>query len=158
MNVQIRPAAAEDYDAVTRVFTSELAHHAALLPDRFQMIDLVMSRQWFEDMLAQANKTLQLALVDGSIAGLILLIELVSLDDPIYRPRRFLEVDELAVLPEYRRQGIGRRLMETAEQIAAARGISTVELHVWEANDQARAFYDHLGYRTIRRRLARDLP
>ncbi len=158
MEVQIRPAAVGDYEAVNRVFTSELAHHAALLPDRFRMTDLVMSRQWFEDLLAQPNKSLQLALVDGSIAGLILLIELVSLDDPIYQPRRYLEVDEVAVLPEYRRQGIGRRLMEKAEQMAAARGISTVELHVWEANDQARAFYDRLGYRTIRRRLARDLP
>ena len=157
MDVRIRPAAAADYDAVNRVFTSELAHHVSLLPDRFQMIDPVMSRRWYDDVLAQPNKLLQLAQVDGSVAGLALLVDMVSLDDPIHRPRRYLEVDELAVLPEYRRLGIGRRLMEEAERIAAARGIPTVELHVWEVNDQARAFYDRLGYRTIRRRLARDL-
>lgn len=158
MNVKIRPAAAEDYEAVNRIFVSELAHHVSLLPHRFQLAEPVMSRQWFEDVLTQPDKTLNVALIDGSVVGLILLIESVSLDDPIYRPRRYLEVDELAVLPDYRGQSIGRRLMEVAEQMAADRGIPTVELHVWEANGQARAFYDSLGYRTIRRRLARDLP
>jgi ribosomal protein S18 acetylase RimI-like enzyme len=157
MNVEIRPATAVDYDNVNRIFTSELAHHVALLPDRFQMVEPVMSRQWFADLLAQSNKMLQLALVDDLVVGLILLIESVSQDDAIYRPRRYLEVDELAVLPDYRRLGIGRRLMQAAEEIAAQRGIPAVELHVWEDNQLARAFYDRLGYRTIRRRLIRHI-
>ncbi|MGD8858308.1 MAG: GNAT family N-acetyltransferase [Chloroflexota bacterium] len=157
MDIQIRPAAAADYDAVNRVFVSELAHHVALLPDRFQMAEPVMRRQWIHDVLAAPEKILLLALVDGAVVGLVLLIDSVSLDDVIYRPRRYLEVDELAILPEYRSRGIGRRLMEEAERFAAARGIPTVELHVWEVNEQARAFYDRLGYRTIRRRLARTI-
>ena len=157
MNTKIRPATGDDWEQVNLVFADELAHHVALLPNRFQMTEPVMPRQWFADVLADPNKMLHVADVDGRVVGLILLVEAVSLDDPIYRPRRHLEVDELAVLEEFRGQGIGRRLMETAEDIAVDRGIPTIELHVWEANPRAMAFYERLGYRTIRRRLARRL-
>ena len=157
MEPQIRTAAETDYENVNRLFTGQLAHHVALLPDRFQSADPVISRQWLREVLADSNKTLYVAEVTGIIAGLILLVESASLDDPIYRPRRYLYVDELAVLAEYRRQDIGRRLMAAAENLAAERGISTIELNVWEANTQAMTFYDRLGYRTIRRRLSRDL-
>ena len=157
MEPQIRTAAETDYENVNRLFSGQLTHHVALLPDRFQSADPVMTRQWFDEVLANSNRTLYVAEVTGIIAGLILLVESASLDDPIYRPRRYLYVDELAVLAEYRRQDIGRRLMAAAENLAAERGISTIELNVWEANTQAMTFYDRLGYRTIRRRLSRDL-
>lgn len=157
MHIQIRSAAEADYEQVDQLFASELAHHAALLPHRFQLADPVMPRQWFLDVLADPNKTLFVALNESAIAGLILLVESFSQDDPIYRPRHYLYVDELAVQPQYRRQGIGRRLMDSAEELAADRNIPTIELNVWQANTQALTFYERLGYHTIRRRLARDL-
>lgn len=158
MDIRIRPATEDDYEAINLVFTEELAHHSALLPERFQLTDPVMPRQWLMNLLAQPRKTLLVAKVEGQVVGLILLVESVSQDDPIYRPRRYLYVDELAVLAEFRRQGIGQLLMEAAEELAADQGIPTIELNVWEANPRALAFYERLGYRTIRRRLARDLP
>ncbi|MGD2078394.1 MAG: GNAT family N-acetyltransferase [Chloroflexota bacterium] len=158
MEITIRAATETDYAAVNLVFADELAHHVALLPERFQMADPIMSRRWFRDVLNEANKTLQLAVVDGRVVGLVLLIESVSSDDPIHRPRRFLYVDEISVAAEFRGQGIGRRLMQAAEQIAASRAIPTVELNVWEANARAISFYERLGYRTVQRRMVRDLP
>jgi ribosomal protein S18 acetylase RimI-like enzyme len=158
MVIRIRTAVEADYEDVNKVFSGELAHHVALLPERFQQADPVMPRDWYRDVLAAANKTLFVAEADGNVAGLVLLVESVSQDDPIYRPRHYLYVDELAVLAEYRRQGIGRRLMTAAENLAVERGISTIELNVWENNALARSFYEGLGYHTIRRRLSRHLP
>ena len=158
MEILLRPAAEDDYDGVNAVFADELAHHVALLPDRFQLADPVMPRHWFSEVLANPNKMLIVAELDGRLVGQILIIDSASTDDPIYRPRRYLDVDELAVLADYRRQGIGRRLMAAAEEWAAERGITRIELNVWQANDQAIAFYERLGYRTIRRTMARDLP
>ena len=158
MELLIRPATEDDYEGVNAVFADELAHHVALLPDRFQPVDPVMPHSWFLDVLAHPNKMLIVAEADGRPVGQILIIDSVSMDDPIYRPRRYLAVDELAVLTEYRRQGIGQRLMAAAEKWAAERGITRIELNVWQANEQAIAFYDRLGYRTIRRTMVRDLP
>lgn len=52
----------------------------------------------------------------------------------------------LAVQPGYRRQGIGRSLLEWLEATARTAGIFMVRLELRAANDAARAFYERLGY------------
>lgn len=53
----------------------------------------------------------------------------------------------LAVEPDYRGLGVGRRLVEWLEQSARVAGAFTVKLEVRAANIKAQAFYRRLGYR-----------
>ncbi len=53
----------------------------------------------------------------------------------------------LAVQPGYRKQGVGRRLLEWLEATARTAGIFTVNLELRASNDGALAFYRKLGYR-----------
>jgi RimJ/RimL family protein N-acetyltransferase len=46
----------------------------------------------------------------------------------------------------YRRQGIGRALMQEAERWAGANGVTKLELHVFPWNEPAIALYESLGY------------
>lgn len=55
-------------------------------------------------------------------------------------------IEHLAVLPERRGQGIGRQLMEFAENQARARGLKRVVLDVEIENEGARRLYEHLGF------------
>jgi ribosomal protein S18 acetylase RimI-like enzyme len=75
------------------------------------------------------------------------------------QPRRYLLLDQLAVVPGARRRGVGGALMRAVEGLALERGVDGVELDVRAANRDAIAFYDALGYRTellhLRRRLTR---
>ena len=81
------------------------------------------------------------------------------------------EILNLAVLPEQRRRGIARRLVEEAVERLVADGARMVFLEVRESNEGARAFYEGLGFRHVGRRpryynrpredalvLARELP
>jgi RimJ/RimL family protein N-acetyltransferase len=52
----------------------------------------------------------------------------------------------LAVLPEWRGQGLGAALMETAHRWADAAGLHRLQLVVVEANAGARRLYERLGY------------
>jgi ribosomal-protein-alanine N-acetyltransferase len=52
----------------------------------------------------------------------------------------------LAVQPGYRRQGIGRHMLEWLEASARTAGIFSVRLELRAANDAARKFYERLGY------------
>jgi GNAT superfamily N-acetyltransferase len=57
------------------------------------------------------------------------------------------ELNSIAVLPEYRSQGIGTRLIAAAEEMARERGFREVCVGVNTENTRARSLYERLGYR-----------
>lgn len=57
----------------------------------------------------------------------------------------------LGVTNEYRRQGVGRRLVQWVEETAMVAGLFLVRLEVRAINREARRFYGMLGYREINR-------
>lgn len=61
-------------------------------------------------------------------------------------------VDNVAVFPEARRQGVGRKLMEALLQAAAAWGGEFLSLEVRPSNLEALALYRGLGFREVGRR------
>jgi ribosomal-protein-alanine N-acetyltransferase len=60
----------------------------------------------------------------------------------------------LAVLPGYQRQGVGKQLVEWLEASARTAGIFAVRLELRAGNDDARRFYERLGYLEAGRRPA----
>lgn len=67
--------------------------------------------------------------------------------------RRHLgHVITIDVLPEFRRLGLGRRLMALGEERLKNHGVSRLVLEVDVCNEQAIAFYERLGF-AMRRRL-----
>ncbi|MEW6579403.1 MAG: GNAT family N-acetyltransferase [Chloroflexota bacterium] len=64
----------------------------------------------------------------------------------------------MGVVPEWRRRGIGQRMMEHLLEQAQARGACEVRLEVIEANEAARRLYERLGFVPIRRLLVLERP
>ena len=60
----------------------------------------------------------------------------------------------IGVLQAYNGQGIGRRLMQSVEQVAAEGGIVRLELTVMTTNERAIAFYRRQGYQEEGRKIA----
>ncbi len=55
----------------------------------------------------------------------------------------------VSVLKEYQKQGIGRMLVESAEEALRKEGINKVLLVVFTHNDSGNAFWEHMGF-TVR--------
>jgi ribosomal-protein-alanine N-acetyltransferase len=55
----------------------------------------------------------------------------------------------LAVQPKARRSGIGKSLVEWLEKSCRTAGIQRIRLEVRASNQEARRFYEHLGYRFV---------
>ncbi|MGH3343574.1 MAG: GNAT family N-acetyltransferase [Carbonactinosporaceae bacterium] len=66
-----------------------------------------------------------------------------SFDGYIGRLRR------VAVVPPWRGRGLGRRMAGELERRLVARGARKARLHVYEDADDARTFWEHLGYAHI---------
>jgi GNAT superfamily N-acetyltransferase len=52
----------------------------------------------------------------------------------------------LYVLPKFRRQGLGKVLLQKTDQWTKEEGLKTIALHVIEWNQGARALYESCGY------------
>ena len=114
MDYKIRTATKADFEGVGLVFAGDNRYHANLLPDRFQVADPIMTQEWYDRVLAEPTRTLIVAEADEKIAGLVMVSIFQSPDDPIFRPRRYAYVAELAVLDGlptsgYRPAADGRR-------------------------------------------------
>ena len=64
-----------------------------------------------------------------------------------------IDLFRLAVLPAYRRRGVGRALVEYVEARALALGIPRVQLGVRVALPHNRAYYERMGYRFLEARI-----
>jgi GNAT superfamily N-acetyltransferase len=71
------------------------------------------------------------------------------------RPR--LYVNLLVVAPKWQAHGLGTLLLEHVHAFASAHGIEAIELEVHEFNAVARRLYERMGYRTVMRRMKRQL-
>ena len=61
-------------------------------------------------------------------------------------PVNYAEITELFVLDEYRRQGIGRRLLRFMEQLLVERGARHFHILTSKKNTTAQALYRSCGY------------
>ena len=67
----------------------------------------------------------------------------------------YLDIDEICVDKDHRRQGIASSIMKYIENYAKEIGIERIELNMWEFNEEARSFYEKSGFKTYRRYLER---
>lgn len=59
------------------------------------------------------------------------------------------ELGDIAVVPERRGEGIGRRLLRESISVAASRGTRSLYLEVRESNDVARRLYEKVGFSVV---------
>ena len=63
-----------------------------------------------------------------------------------FRAQPLLNIHDLAVLPQYRGRGIGRALLEAAEDHARRRGCCKLTLEVQDDNTRAQTLYQSFGF------------
>src|SRR5437588_2036063 len=148
----LREASQEDYEAVCALLAQVDRLHAEALPEFFRSVEgPARSREWFAAILADEHAALFVAEQQGTLLGLIRCLVRMTPALPMVIPRRFVQIEDLVVGEPFRHQGVGQTLLERVHQWACEQGITEVELGVWEFNADARALYEHLGYRTQRR-------
>ena len=131
LNLSIRPATEKDADAVVALWRA---------------CDLVASyndpAKDFRFALGKPNSDILLGTVaDGRIAGSVL----VGHDGH----RGWIYY--VAADPAYRKQKVGRRMVDAAEAWLKKRGVAKAMLLVRETNTQVVDFYTHIGYEAVPR-------
>lgn len=93
----------------------------------------------------------------GHPVGYLFAQELHRPANPFTAEMRVLYVEQVAVLPERRRSGVGRALFHAAEAAAARRGLDGVRLETAAQNTSAQRFFERMGYSAYSVRMKKDL-
>jgi ribosomal protein S18 acetylase RimI-like enzyme len=151
----VRLATPADFEAVSAVFAQENAFHVGLVPQYISVADPPIPRDEFDDFLADEKSELFVAEGNGRLIGVALLSLRSAEEKPFLVSRNYAYVVDVAVLESHRGRGVGRALMHAVDEWAAGKGVSDIELSVWEANRRAREFYESLGYESVQRKMAK---
>lgn len=156
--MHIRAATGEDYEVLCNLFAEVDLLHSDRLPGFFRRPEgPARGREFFHHMMEGEGSVLLVAQWEGRVVGFVVALIRESLPIPIITPRRYAVIDSLGVAREFRRRGIGKALMDRAEEWALVKGIREMELNVWEFNSDAIAFYERRGFHTISRRMLKRL-
>lgn len=139
--VTLRPVAADDAPLLLEIYASTRTEELAGIPwDEAQKAAFV--RQQFEAQHRQYQEayrdaTFDVVLVDGTPAGRLY----------VARGGDELRIVDVAILPAFRRRGIGTHLIEQVKAAAAREG-KAVRIHVERFNPAMR-LYERLGFAPI---------
>lgn len=137
----LRPAGEDDFELLHRIYASTRVEELALLDwdDR--------SKEAFLWMQFQAQHSYYRQIYPEASYDVILVDEVPVGRLYVERGEEAFLVIDIALLPEYRGQGIGTTLLEQVIEEAQALG-KAVQIHV-ERQNPARRLYERLGFRQL---------
>jgi ribosomal protein S18 acetylase RimI-like enzyme len=158
MEIRVREATADDYGSMCELFNEIDALHRDHLPRIFQQPPgAPREKDYYLGLLADENVALLVAESGSDLVGYVHAIIKDAPAFPILVPRRYAVVDAVVVRSGSQFHGIGRRLMDEVQAWAIAKGATSIELNVYEFNEPAISFYERLGYRTLSRKMSKEL-
>jgi GNAT superfamily N-acetyltransferase len=105
----------------------------------------------------QCDGKVLIAEVDGEVAGFATILSKVRNEDPEEGDYEYGLLSDLMVAERFRKQGIGRQLLDAAEVFATARGVRWLKIGVLAANQAANQLYSSMGYSSIYVEREKDL-
>lgn len=157
-NIEIRKAILDDYAELCKIYTELDEYHRVNHPELFvKPVGFARGKRYIADKIADNNQAIFVAELDNKIVGLAECYILKSPGFPIIRRRKWVHLDNIAVLRDYQECHIGSYLLEKVIQWAEFKGIKRVELKVYSFNKNAIGFYSSKGFRELSKMMYLDL-
>jgi len=152
MSTTIRLAVNGDEELLASLnrFVHEL--HLLRRPDQFRPTLVSELVDWYRSLLEKPTTRIWIAEEAGSAVGYVVAIVYDKPETPFSGPRRWWEIDQIAVDPTSRKKGIARTLVRQAIAESRVAGIRDVEVACWSFNEEAHEVFRRLGFvpKTVR--------
>lgn len=130
--MQIRQAEASDYEQLMQLYNLFVGE------DRYSRYD----NDSFQKVLESENNYIFVAEEEGKLIG----FATCSMRHIVRYPYPVAQLDELFVLAEYRRHGLGKQLVEKVEQTVKENGCLLMYIESGSERKEAHIFYEKIGY------------
>ena len=155
----VRRASAADAPALARLCRYVQDLHVTARPDVFKPFGLDSTTAHFAGALSSGAQRVLIAEKAGAPIGYASLLVRERPENAFCLARRWLEIDNVCVHPDHRRDGVARSLVERAAVLAREEGLD-VELNTWSFNEGAGAAFRAMGFaaQTMRLELRPPAP
>lgn len=145
--LEIRAANRADVPAVLPMVQKTSALHQQWDPAKFELVDdfIRRYRRWLIKLIDDPRSIFLVAEKDDHLIAF--LVAFVDRPVPLYRLAEFGYIRDMWVENDYRRIGVGRKMIHAAIEQFTAMGIRQVRLATAAANEPARAFFAACGFR-----------
>ena len=143
--MEIRKLKESDYDEMIVLYKQLDAFHADARPDCFIHRDeeKIYPREAFIHNLSYPGGLELGAFEDGKLVGVVRTT--LWEKSGMVKGVKTVCLDDIYVLPDYRRRGVATRLFSEVERWAKDQGAIRLELHTWDFNKNAIAMYEAMG-------------
>lgn len=162
-DISLQRATPEDIDALIFLYDEFHAFHVRGVPDRLRFpaqtsdADVVEVRKMLSELLQREDAAIFLVRVGETVARLAEVYIKQDEEHPLRITHRYGYLQSLIVLEAFRKYGLGKLLVKATEQWARERGATEMQLDTWEFEAGPLHFYEHLGYRTLRRHMVAEI-
>ena len=119
--------------------------HHQIRPDLFRSGAQKYNETDLKNLLADPNRPILIADIEGAVAGYAFCILQETRDNPVLCDRKVLYIDDICVDEAMRGRGIATALYDRVIAFARELGCHSVTLNVWCGNDGAMKFYEKCG-------------
>jgi len=147
--VTIRKGQPKDIPLIKQCLIDSWVEHAKQEPglldeERMKASDV---EGYYRECFDEPDKHfLFVAEADGKFAGFIRAD--IKEIPPFFKHPKILYLDDTYVLPEFRRKGIARSLLQRAEELAKEKGIKRLQARVYSFNVEIQKLLESMGYHT----------
>lgn len=154
-NMVIRQAMEGDVDALADL-VARLKRLNGEFDPLLKPVDNILSvaKDYIKSKIASKDSVVLVAEIDGRIVGLIL----GDVEDRVfYEPKIAGVIREFYIMPEYRRKGLGKRMMSEMADALRRRGAQIIMADFPSLNEIAVEFYKKMNFRPIESMYAKEI-
>jgi ribosomal protein S18 acetylase RimI-like enzyme len=153
----IRAAVPDDHAELAALLAEVDELHRLRLPWLFRAPAVEPRRREFFERLLNGDSSTLLVADAGPIVGIATVLVRTAPEFAVFISQTWGVLDNIAVAKTWRRCGVGTALTRAAETWARQQHAKWLELGVYEFNDEARGFYEALGYLPVSTKLRKPL-
>ena len=132
--------------------------HVEKEPRYFRPFDEAAVTESIRNALGDPSVTFLLAVDGGKPVGYVMLRVQDRAGHAYGLPRRFVELEQIAVDPDSRKHGVGSALIDEAFAVATSLGLCDLELSVWHFNEDAQRLFRLKGFKPCLHRMRTQVP
>jgi len=145
MEIKFRKASIDDYVRISILKKQIHDYHSYQKPDFYKNPEVPLCKKEFEDLLASDDYNIYVVESIDRFYGYAITKVISFQANPLIVDHKRLFIDDINIDPEYRKEGIGKFMIEELESVCRSEGFSYLDLNVWSFNTDAIGFFRKQG-------------